>query len=527
MVKSELAKLTKDKQVGVVAVEDVVGIVIDDIDAVLTGQWNKSTSNKTYVGPGYQYASGGTGGTTATFEPMEELEGVYEVRFAYAYGSNRPKQLSVEVWDADGSKVTVVNETTVPSLDGHFDSLGTYRFEKGMKPRVVVDTSKSSSGAVVIDAVQFLNMELIANESKGLDPDSEEDEKVIAARVKELAGEAKELEKRIPPKEVYMTVREQKAIADTQIHIRGDVHNLGNSVPRGVLQVASYDNSLVISQGESGRVELGEWITSDANPLTSRVYANRVWGWLMGVGLVRTPDNFGVTGETPSHSELLDYLATQLKQNHWSTKELVREIVMSDTYQRMSTPTATLKAKDPENRLLGHMNRRRMDAESILDAMLQVSGKLDLTMGGPTIKSGTKNDYNYPHGGYRRAVYWPAFRNSLPEVLQVFDYPNPSVVVGQRDVSSTSPQALFMLNNSKVMEYCDLAAERFLAMSDLDDETRFVLVSQAVLGRNPTSRELEVLIAFIQQDDSEESRRQNWAQAIQAVFASVDFRYIN
>ena len=527
MVKSELAKLTKDKQVGVVAVEDVVGIVIDDIDAVLTGQWNKSTSNKTYVGPGYQYASGGTVGTTATFEPMEELEGVYEVRFAYAYGSNRPKQLSVEVWDADGSKVTVVNETTVPSLDGHFDSLGTYRFEKGMKPRVVVDTSKSSSGAVVIDAVQFLNMELIANESKGLDPDSEEDEKVIAARVKELAGEAKELEKRIPPKEVYMTVREQKAIADTQIHIRGDVHNLGNSVPRGFLQVASYDDSLVISQGESGRVELGEWITSDSNPLTSRVYANRVWGWLMGVGLVRTPDNFGVTGETPSHSKLLDYLATQLKQNHWSTKELVREIVMSDTYQRMSTPTATLKAKDPENRLLGHMNRRRMDAESILDAMLQVSGKLDLTMGGPTIKSGTKNDYNYPHGGYRRAVYWPAFRNSLPEVLQVFDYPNPSVVVGQRDVSSTSPQALFMLNNSKVMEYCDLAAERFLAMSDLDDETRFVLVSQAVLGRKPTSRELEVSIAFIQQDDSEESRRQNWAQAIQAVFASVDFRYIN
>ena len=114
-----------------------------------------------------------------------------------------------------------------------------------------------------------------------------------------------------------------------------------------------------------------------------------------------------------------------------------------------------------------------------------------------------------------------------PEVLQVFDYPNPSVVVGQRDVSSTSPQALFMLNNSKVMEYCDLAAERFLAMSELDDEARFVLVSQAVLGRKPTSRELEVSLAFIQQDDSEASRRQNWAQAIQAVFASVDFRYIN
>ena len=526
MIKSELARLTKDKQVGVIAVADLVGIVIDDIDAVLTGEWNKSTSNKTYVGPGYQYASGGAADTTATFELPEELEGVYEVRFAYAYGSNRPKQLSVEVWDADGSKVTVLNETTVPSEDGHFDSLGTYRFQKGMKPRVVVDTSKSSSGAVVIDAVQFLNEELVANESKGLEPDGEQDEKVLAARVKELEGEAKELENLIPPKEVYMTVREQKSIADTQVHIRGDVHNLGSSVPRGFLQVASYGESLVVSQGASGRAELGEWITSDSNPLTSRVYANRVWGWLMGVGLVRTPDNFGVTGETPSHPELLDYLATRLKQNHWSTKELIREIVMSDTYQRMSSPTENLKAKDPENRLLGHVNRRRMDAESILDAMLQVSGKLDLTMGGPTIKSGTKNDYNYPHGGYRRAIYWPVFRNSLPEVLQVFDYPNPSVVVGRRDVSSTSPQALFMLNNSKVMEYCDLAAERFLAITDLDDEARFGLISQAILGREPTPRELEVSIKFIQHDDSEELRRQNWARVIQAVFASVDFRYI-
>jgi hypothetical protein len=143
--------------------------------------------------------------------------------------------------------------------------------------------------------------------------------------VKELEGEAKELENLIPPKEVYMTVREQKSIADTQIHIRGDVHNLGSSVPRGFLQVASYGESLVVSQGASGRAELGEWITSDSNPLTSRVYANRVWGWLMGAGLVRTPDNFGVTGETPSHPELLDYLATRLKQNHWSTKELIRE----------------------------------------------------------------------------------------------------------------------------------------------------------------------------------------------------------
>ena len=524
LVKSELAKLTKDTKVGVIGVEDLVGIVLDDTDAVLVGNWNKSTSNKTYVGPGYQYASGGAANTSSTFEPQEELSGVYEVRFAYAYGSNRPKKLQVEVWDADGSRITELDETTVPVVDGHFDSLGTYRFEKGMKPRVVVDASKSSSGAAVIDAVQFLSEEQVAQESKTMD--LEGDQQAVAARVKELEAKVKELEKLIPPKEIYMTVREQKEIADTQVHIRGDVHNLGDDVPRGFLQVATYGPTPAISQGQSGRLELGQWITSDSNPLTSRVFANRVWGWLMGVGLVRTPDNFGVTGETPSHPELLDYLAAQLKGNGWSTKQLIREIVITDTYQRASAPSEELQERDPENRLLGHMNRRRMDAESILDAMLSVSGKLDLSMGGPTIKSGTKNDYNYPHQGYRRAVYWPAFRNSLPEIFQVFDYPNPSVVVGRRDVSSTSPQALFMLNNPSVMEYCNLAAIRFLAMPEIDDEGRITLISLSVLGRKPTPREAEISLSYVQQAQSEEERLQNWSRVIQAVFATVDFRYI-
>ena len=356
--------------------------------------------------------------------------------------------------------------------------------------------------------------------------DSEGDQQAVASRVKELEAKVKELEKLTPAKEIYMTVREQKEIADAQVHIRGDVHNLGDDVPRGFLQVATYGPTPPISQGESGRVELGQWITSDSNPLTSRVFANRVWGWLIGVGLVRTPDNFGVTGEAPSHPELLDYLAAQLKGNGWSTKQLIREIVLTATYQRVSVPSEELTERDPENRLLGHMNRRRMDAESILDAMLSVSGKLDLSMGGPTIKSGTKNDYNYPHQGYRRAVYWPAFRNSLPEIFQVFDYPNPSVVVGRRDVSSTSPQALFMLNNPGVMEYCNLAAERFLAMPEVDDEGRITLISLAVLGREPTPREADISLSYVQQAQSEEERLQNWSRVIQAIFATVDFRYI-
>ena len=269
-----------------------------------------------------------------------------------------------------------MNETTLPAVDGHFDSLGTYRFEKGMKPRVVVDVSKAS-GAVVIDAVQFLSEEVLAQESA---PTDQKDKEAVAARVKVLQSKQKELEAQIPAKETYITVNEAKQIEDAPIHIRGDVHNLGDVVARGFLQVASSSRPPQISLGESGRVELGHWITSDSNPLTGRVYANRVWGWLMGIGLVRTPDNFGFTGESPSHPELLDHLAITLKDSGWSTKQLIREIVLSQTYQRDSKPTVKQRELDPENRLLGHMNRRRKDAESILDAMLQVSGQIDFTM---------------------------------------------------------------------------------------------------------------------------------------------------
>ena len=523
LVSSELAKLTKDTKVGVIGVEDAIGIVVDDEDAILTGNWSKSKSVKTYIGAGYQFAGGGAANTTATFQPPEELEGEYEVRFAYAYAGNRPKSLPVEVWDADGSKVTVLDETTLPAVDGHFDSLGMYRFEKGMKPRVVVDVSKAQ-GAVVIDAVQFLSREVLASETPLEDS---VDVEAIAARVKELEAEQKELQAQVPKAENYMTVNEAGEIADTQVHIRGDVHNLGDDVPRGFLQVATYGSVNTISQAESGRVELGQWITSDTNPLTARVYANRVWGWLMGVGIVPTPDNFGVTGELPSHPELLDYLAVSLKEKGWSTKALIREIVLTETYQRHSQATVEQLEKDPENKWLGRMSRRRMDAESILDAMLFVSGELDLTVGGQTIKSGTKNDYDYAHEGFRRAIYWPAFRNSLPEIFQVFDYPNPSVVVGRRDVSSTSPQALFMLNNPKVMQYTELAAKRFSQMSEIDDARRMTLLSLAILGREPTETEITVSLAYVNKSENEEQRLQNWARVIQAVFASVDFRYIN
>src|SRR5262249_25480460 len=157
-----------------------------------------------------------------------------------------------------------------------------------------------------------------------------------------------------------------------------------------------------IPPGESGRRQLAEWLASTRNPLTARVMVNRIWHWLFGAGLVRTVDSFGTTGEPPSHPELLDYLAVRFINEEWSVKKIVREIVLSHTYQLAAEKPP---AADPENRLLSRANQRRLDAECLRDAMLQVSGRLDLTPGGPAMKPGATSEVTYSFDDTRRSVY--------------------------------------------------------------------------------------------------------------------------
>src|SRR5262249_57960434 len=143
----------------------------------------------------------------------------------------------------------------------------------------------------------------------------------------------------------------------------------------------------ISSSKESGRRELAAWLASPDNPLTARVMVNRIWHHLFGAGLVRTVDNFGTVGERPSHPELLDYLALRFVRDGWSVKKMIRLLVLSRAYQMSSVGRAGASAVDPENRLLSHMNRRRLDAECLRDAMLCVSGRLDRTAGGPTVQN--------------------------------------------------------------------------------------------------------------------------------------------
>ena len=349
--------------------------------------------------------------------------------------------------------------------------------------------------------------------------------------MKKLEAELKKLEASGPKRPMFMSVKEENA-GDVQIHVRGSVNNLGAKAPRGFLQVASYGAAPKIAEKESGRRELGDWLASRDNPLTARVFVNRTWTWLFGTGLVRSPDNFGTTGDAPTHPELLDHLAVRFMDGGWSVKQLVREIVLSRAYQQASViPNSAIpNSADPENKLFWRANRRKLDAEAIRDTVLQVSGQLDLAQGGSLLKPGTSADYDYKHTDTRRSVYSPVLRNSLPELFEAFDFADPSLVVGQRSDSTVAPQALFMMNHPWVMDQSQSAAGKLLGEQLADDRTRVARAYRLVLGRVPTDSEVTLALKFLPAESATTEpvkRTEAWGRFYQALFASVDFRYLN
>ncbi|HXG10340.1 MAG TPA: DUF1553 domain-containing protein [Gemmataceae bacterium] len=526
----------------VLAVTDVPGIVVDDAQAIKVGAWRESQAVKPYIGAGYVHDQNeGKGKKTLTFHPELPAPGKYEVLLAYSPGTNRAAAVPVTILSAEGEHMVRVNMQPPPPIDGRFISLGQYLFERNNQGYVII-SNEGTTGHVTADAVVFLPAEKAVNGS-GLANGAKPADKMDPEQIKRLEAELKRLQANGPTRPMVMTVFEEKEIEDTHVHIRGSVHTLGEKVPRGFLQVATYGTPPAIPAGESGRRQLGEWIASPQNPLTARVIVNRAWHWLFGAGLVRTTDNFGTTGEPPSHPELLDYLAVRFMEEGWSIKKLVRGLVLSRAYRLSSTADRENLTADPENRLLGRMNRRRLEAECIRDAMLAVSGQLDLTPGGPTFPASLTSDFNYkPTDIRRRSVYVPVFRNALPDLFEVFDFADPSMVTGRRNVTTVTPQALFLLNHPFVLEQARHAADRLLAERELDDEGRITRAYRLALGRPPTEAERRIAREFLVASLTLPSppaaggegrvrgagdARQAWAILVQALFASVDFRYVD
>ncbi|MHC4878424.1 MAG: DUF1553 domain-containing protein [Planctomycetota bacterium] len=512
-----------------IAVNDLRGIVVDDTAAEVTGPWQKSTFTKPYIGQGYLHDNGQPkGACRIVFRPELREEGEYEVRMAYSGASGRCAKLPVVVNSIDAQQTVFVDEQKRPQVDGVWLSLGRFRFDKDNTATVSI-SNEGTNGIVTIDAIQFLLVgspdepSANSNGSKSDNNLSADEKKKLTDDLKALSKELDELRKTRPLQPKFLTIQEEAKIEDSKVHIRGNVHNLGDTVPRGFLQVASTSSAFALPGQQSGRRQFGEWIARTDNPLTARVIVNRVWHWMFGSGIVRTTDNFGTTGEKPSHPELLDMLAQRFISQNWSVKQLVREIALSRVYQQSSRSSSLGEDTDPDNRLLWRMNRRRLDAECLLDAMLQISGQLDHTLGGSLIREGTGNDYNYRHESNRRAVYWPVFRNSIPGMLNAFDFANPSFTTGKRDVSSVAPQALFMMNNPFVLKQASATVDR-LFEAKMRDEVRMRQAFRVVLGRSPNPDELGTAMEFVQSGDGDV--RQRWAQVVQSLMASVDFRFV-
>ena len=496
---------------GVLAVKDVMGIVVDDQDARKVGDWTLSQFSKSYIGAGYTHdQNAGKGEKTLTFQPDAIPPGRYEVRLAFSPGSNRAANVPATVFSAEGEKTTLVDMKKAPPIDGRFVSLGEYRFEKNGLCYVLVSNERTK-GHVTADAVVFLPLDAPRS---GAEPAG----KVDALR--SLENELRRLVNDGPKRPRAMTVVEEKKIEDARVHVRGSVHNLGELAPRGFLRVARNGSVPVMPAGQSGRRELAEWITSPENPLTARVIVNRAWHWLFGSGIVRTTDNFGTTGERPSHPELLDHLAVSFVADGWSMKKLVRRIVLSRTYRQSSDETDNA---DPENRLFGRANRRRLEAECLRDTMLAVSGQLRLDAGGPTFPASLAADYGHQSTSRRRSVYLPMFRNALPEILEVFDAADPSTVTGRRNVSTVAPQALYLMNHPFPAEQARHAATRLLAELG-DEEQRLTRAYRLTIGRAPTTGERRVAAKHLH---GAGDARDAWAAIFHALFASAEFRYVN
>ena len=523
-----------------IALSDLPGIVVDDSAAQKVGLWKQSTSYAPYIGKGYLSDNNeGKGEKTITFTPKLPKTGRYEVRVAFNAGPNRAESATATILHADGEELKGVKMTT-DSLKGlQFASLGTYRFEANGQGFVLISNA-GSQGYVTIDAVQFVP----ADET--LAEPAVKKESPTAIKLKQrLAGlekELKALQKDIPDRPEAMSVADDSAPEDARIHIRGSIRNLGASVPRGFIQAALHGNAPGIPAEASGRLQLAKWITSRDNPLTARIMVNRVWHWLFGAGIVRTTDNFGSTGEAPSHPELLDHLALKFIEDGWSLKHLVKQMVMSRTYRMASTSAAfaAQHAMDPDNRLLSHMNRKRLDAECLRDALLTAAGTLDRAFGGPgvsEVKAVDANDqkiqnieYGYQFLDTRRSLYTAAFRNVRHPLFEVFDFADINQPIAQRTTSTVATQALFLMNSPKVIEQARHAAEVVLK-SSTDTGKRIETAFQNSLQRSPTEKEQTQVREFLESSQSGNASaddvRDLWARFIQTLWSTPEFRFLD
>ena len=289
--------------------------------------------------------------------------------------------------------------------------------------------------------------------------------------------------------EVYTTVAGGQ---DVFFLRRGEVDNKQGPAKPGVLQVLTRGAVDPMSSNPEPREALADWLTSvdaGAGPLLARVIVNRVWQHHFGDGLVGTPNDFGAQGERPTHPELLEWLTAQFVQDGWSLKKLHRRLLLSDVYQQSHEVSAENLQVDPENRFLWHFQPRRLEAESIRDALLAIGGNLDQTMFGPSVLENTP----------RRSVYLRVKRSELIPLMTMFDAPEPTQSIGERISTTVPTQALALMNSPFVRQQAERLAQRVRPNANVAPRDAVDQAYRVALGRLPSDQERTEMLAFVEQ----------------------------
>ncbi|GAA5508695.1 DUF1553 domain-containing protein [Novipirellula caenicola] len=357
----------------------------------------------------------------------------------------------------------------------------------------------------------------------------------------------------VPPYGFAMGVREKGKSSDCKIHINGQGNQLGPISPRGTLTAYQLINvnsdfaaaEMQIAPERSGRLELAHWLTSPDHPQTARVIVNRIWQHLFGQGIVATPDDFGVYGARPSHPQLLDHLANRFVHQGWSMKRLIRDIILSRTYRLDSNGDSEHRRIDPDNHYFARHLRRRLDAESLRDSVLQVCGTIDYSPEQGSAIDDIDVLINWPPGNAtdlhrdsnHRSLYLCMLRHAPPKQLAAFDLPDGVGIMGKRDVTTLPTQSLFLLNSPFVVEQAAHLASNVLKANCPNDRSRVEHVFATVLQREPNESEVRMSLALIQQlsatDVQTETksdvthRSKAWAAFCHALLMTNEFRYVD
>ena len=350
------------------------------------------------------------------------------------------------------------------------------------------------------------------------------------ARVQLLRKEVKQLQDTMPEKPALASAVCDGPSIDQPVFMRGSLHAPGEVVPKHFPIVIAGEDQKPVKQG-SGRLELAEWLVGPANPLTPRVTVNRIWQWHFGEALVRTPNNWGKTGEPPTHPELLDYLAQKFIDSGWSVKAMHRMILLSKTYQMSSKASKEARDADPGNRLWSRFNRVRMSVEQIRDTMLMLDGSIDTTMGGSLFPTGKgKRERIDADELKRRTLYIPVRRGNIPSLFSTFDFGDATTASDGRTRTNVAPQALFLMNSQFVVDRSRGLAERLLNATSATDADRVRDAYLIALSRQPDNAEIDTALSYIASLAAKlggpDATLKSWASFCHILVATNEFLYL-